>query len=86
VVSALQRISDQIQIKDAYRDLLIHAKKNLPREESENYWHMRKLLHNAGDTVVHGRMLPADDYYYGRQVQKEKLLAKEPEFLAQTAI
>ena len=65
VIQALP-LENQIRIKDAYRDFLMYMKPRLKRDDPEIYWAQRGLIHNAGDTVVHGRMLAADDPRFGR--------------------
>lgn len=60
VAQALPRLSDDIRNKSNYRDFLLFAK---VRELDD---HQRGVLHNAGDSVMHGRFLAADDPMYGR--------------------
>ncbi len=61
LTQALGKLTDDIERKTNYRDFLLFLRDNgnLSKEQ-------RNLLHNAGDTVMHGRCLAADDPAYGK--------------------
>ncbi len=67
MTSALDRLTDDIGRKAHYRDFLLYAKIQGTSE------HDRGVIHNAGDTVVHGRFLAADDPTYGEARLQQKL-------------
>ncbi|MDX1974092.1 MAG: phosphoenolpyruvate carboxylase [Rickettsiales bacterium] len=64
---ALTHLSSDIGRKTSFRDFLIYAKPKLKEQNlaPELEDHIRGLMHNAGDTVVHGRWPTADDPAYG---------------------
>lgn len=59
-LEANQRYMEQVE--QMKRILTFH--KNGDADAAEK--HLRVLLHSAGDTVHHGRILPADDHTYGQ--------------------
>lgn len=67
VTSALPMLEDDLRHKAAFRDFLLFAKLGGMDE------HQRGVLHNAGDIVVHGRFLAADDPTYGKARADEVL-------------
>jgi hypothetical protein len=57
----LPHLSPFIERKQNYLNFIRHLKEQGGLDSDE-----RRMLHNAGDTVVHGRMPTADDPAYGR--------------------
>ncbi|MGE0754158.1 MAG: phosphoenolpyruvate carboxylase, partial [Alphaproteobacteria bacterium] len=65
--SILEHMQHDMQNKSQYRDFLLYVKlRGESKYQSRLTDHQRGVLHNAGDTVVHGRFLAADDPAYGR--------------------
>ncbi|MBV8938313.1 MAG: phosphoenolpyruvate carboxylase [Alphaproteobacteria bacterium] len=65
VTTALKRINDDLITKDAYRDMLtLHGSDEDPLWGSDRL--TLRLLANAGNNVMHGRSLGADDIRYGK--------------------
>lgn len=64
--AALPNLRDDIARKTGYRSFLLHARKRGGLD-----LHDRRVVHNAGDTVVHGRFLTADDPAYGEDRLKQ---------------
>ncbi|MFO0388832.1 MAG: phosphoenolpyruvate carboxylase [Alphaproteobacteria bacterium] len=63
MLKALPHLARDVSRKANYRDFLLYTKIHGTGE------HDRGVLHNAGDTVVHGRLLAADDPAYGAAVR-----------------
>jgi hypothetical protein len=60
---ALPFLDEDIRAKRGYRDLLLHMRVNDEALDD----HQRGLVHGAGDAVMHGRWLAADDPAYGQR-------------------
>jgi phosphoenolpyruvate carboxylase len=70
----LDRITHAIRMKSQFRDFLTYTKFQWRGADSEPLSAQESgYLHNAGDTVVHGRFLGADDPAYGRKKAMEQV-------------
>lgn len=58
---ALPRLTEELERKIDFRNFLLFQKS---KTELDPY--QLELVHNAGNTVMHGRCLPADDIAYGK--------------------
>lgn len=68
----LPRIAEVIADKSQYRDFLTYLKfQRKENGEGKLTGTQRSLIHNALDTVAHGRFLPADDPEYGKHIERE---------------
>lgn len=72
MTEALERLTDDIKRKSCYREFLLFAKLTGFSKHGALTEHQRGIVHNAGDTVVHGRFLPADDPAYGEHIARER--------------
>ncbi len=61
MATSLPHLVDDMERKSNYRDFLLYIKIKGGGLDD----HQRGVIHNAGDTVVHGRFLAADDLAYG---------------------
>lgn len=72
LTESLERLTDDIRNKIGYRDFLLYAKLKGSKMNDALSDHQRSIVHNAGDTVVHGRFLCADDPAYGKALKQQQ--------------
>jgi hypothetical protein len=71
MTQALPRLAPVLVQKTDYRSFLQYTREKL-REEGKLNLHIHSIIHNAGDTISHGRYLPADDPAYGRLLSENR--------------
>jgi len=71
MTQALPRLAPVLVQKTDYRSFLQYSREQL-REEGKLTAHLHGIIHNAGDTISHGRYLPADDPAYGRFLSENR--------------